>query len=127
MDPERAHAVVLCHRLIEFAESIAELSPLQRDAIVSSLESGSLVRDVTSALWAARDRERASHEHPTPVVHVDGAGAPGQVLPNGPALHGEPCHARPTLPTLPPGVEEREVPTAKQRSLTARGFPRSLE
>jgi len=109
---ERVHAVVLAHRLIEFAETIDVITPLQREAIVQSLEAGSLIRDVESALRAARDRERDSNERPTPTVPVDPF--------TGDCEDTDVHH---TLPTVPPGVPQGDPPTRPHRSLTARGFP----
>ena len=60
------------------------------------------LRVYTRAVMAA---ERESHEHPTPAVHVDRDHS---------ADAGNMVHRRPTLPTVPPGVEP---PTARRRSI----------
>ncbi len=63
----------------------------------------------------------AQHEHPTPVVNVDRAGASPQVLPHEATLRGGDYHARSTLPTEPP-VSYEDPP---QTGRTSRGFPRA--
>ena len=109
---ERAHAVILAHRLIEFANSIDALTTLQREAIGQSLETGSLIRDVESALVEARKRERESHEHVTPLVHVSVSPAQRSLT--------EDSNNRATLPTEPT-VSYEDAPA---RVRTSRGFPR---
>jgi hypothetical protein len=113
-DRERPHAAFLVGALVEWVEGLG-VPPWVREAVVSSLEGGTLARIVWQALSEARGRGQHDTSHPTPVVEV-----------------GEPARSardhfrdaaelmRPTLPTVPPGTEP---PTARRRSLTARRFP----
>jgi hypothetical protein len=82
---------------------------------------------------AAIQADRNLHEHPTPVVddpslHFGDRLTFSQTVDTSAGKHD----SRPTLPTVPPGVEpeserEPEPPTARRRSLTRRGGFRAPE
>jgi hypothetical protein len=67
-DEERAHAVVLCHTLLEFVDMLGDVDGKMRWALSQSIEHGWIKGKVEEHLVAAHRRGAASNERP-PLVH----------------------------------------------------------